>query len=207
MPKTLSLKLETDEQLQNALAQPLSLPRKRVRPAYEPPHEWYKEYTTPQKAKVQGTIEYFEAKNIPHHKTDVFKHFRASKSSGYEILAEGSSAQRIDILVENNPSHRTRKITPQKLREMERILENKGIEARGLTWEQLGTKVGLNVSGKTVQRALGTLEYHKFIACKKGWVNKQTAAKRVEHACIMLKRYSDPEDWYKVRFSDEVHFG
>jgi len=138
---------------------------------------------------------------------DVFEHFRASKSSGYEILAEGSSARRMDTLVENNPSHRPRVITPQKLREIEEILENEGIEARGLTWEQLGTEVGLDVSGRTVQRALGTLEYHKCIACRKGWVNKATASKRVEHARIMLERYPDPKDWYEIRFSDEVHFG
>ena len=68
------------------------------------------------------------------------------------------------------------------------ILENEGIEARGLTWEQLGTEVGLDVSGCTVRRALGTLEYYKCIACKKGWVNEQTAEKRVYHVRIMLER-------------------
>ena len=45
----------------------------------------------------------------------------------------------------------------------------------------------LDVSGHTVRRALGTLEYYKCIACKKGWVNEQTAEKRVDHACIMLE--------------------
>lgn len=89
-----------------ALAQPLSPLRKRVCPSHEPLHEWYKEYTTSQKAKIQGVIEYFEAKNIPHIKMDVFEHFRASKSSGYETLAEGSSACRMNTLVENNPSYR-----------------------------------------------------------------------------------------------------
>jgi hypothetical protein len=59
-------------------------------------------------------------------------------------------------------------ITPQKLREMEEILENEGIEARGLTWEQLGTEVGLDVSGRTIRRVLRTLDYHKCVACKKG---------------------------------------
>jgi|SRR5450432_2893682 hypothetical protein len=90
---------------------------------------------------------------------------------------------------------------------MEQILENEGIEARGLTWQQLGTEVGLDVSGRTVKRALGAMAYHKCIACKKGWVNRQTAEKRVEHARIMLERYPRPEDWHHVRFSDKVHFG
>jgi hypothetical protein len=51
---------------------------------------------------------------------------------------------------------------------MEQILENEGIEARGLTWQQLGTEVGLDVSKRTVKRALGTMAYHKCITCKKG---------------------------------------
>lgn len=89
---------------------------------------------------------------------------------------------------------------------MERILED-GIEARGLTWEQLGNEVGLDYSGRTIQNAMGTMDYHKCIACRKGWCNDRTAQNRVKWAEVMLKRYPEPEDWYKVRFSDEVHFG
>jgi hypothetical protein len=90
---------------------------------------------------------------------------------------------------------------------MEAILENEGIEARCFTWEQLGTEVGLDVCGRTIKRALETLQYRKCIACKKGWVNRRTAEKRVEHARRMLENYSTPENWHSVRFSDKVHFG
>jgi hypothetical protein len=76
-----------------------------------------------------------------------------------------------------------------------------------LTWEQIGTEVGLDLSGRTIRRALGTMKYHKCIACRKGWVNKATAEKRVEHSRIMLEKYPDVDDWKYVRFSDEVHFG
>ncbi len=106
------------------------------------------------------------------------------------MLQPESSARRFDTLIKNNPFHRPRQITAEKLREMEIILVNEGIEARGLTWEQLGTEVGLDVPGRTVKRALGTLESHKCITCRKGWVSRKTADKRLEHA-----------------FSDEVHFG
>ena len=51
-------------------------------------------------------------------------------------------------------------IGPEKIREMERILETEGIEARAYTWEQVGFEVGLECSGRTVQRAMGTMEYH-----------------------------------------------
>jgi hypothetical protein len=91
MPKSPSPEIpETQEASQEhkdiySLEEPIS-PHKRVRPVQEPKHQWYKEYTPPQRAKVQGTIEYLEAKGIPYYKTDVFSFFKTSKSSGYEML-------------------------------------------------------------------------------------------------------------------------
>lgn len=207
MPKSQGPEPVLDKELEERLEAPISPPHKRVRPAHEGPHEWHTEYTTPQKAKVQGTIEYLEAKGLPYSKADVFRHFQVSKSAGWEIIKEGTSARRLDTIVEYNPRGPSRQISIQKIREMEEILENEGIEGRGYTWEQLGTEVGLEVSGRTVKRALQSLEYHKCVACRKGWVNRQTAEKRVEHARIMLEQYPEPKDWYEIRFSDEVHFG
>ena len=89
---------------------------------------------------------------------------------------------------------------------MEKILEEEGMEARGLTWEQLGYEVGLDCSERTVKNAMGTMDYHKCIACRKGWVTPSTAKRRVEWVTVMKERYSEKEDWYIVRFSDEVHF-
>lgn len=40
-----------------------------------------------------------------------------------------------------------------------------------------------------------------------GLMQPSTAKDRVGFAHIMLQRYSDPDDWKPVRFSDEVHFG
>ena len=73
------------------------------------------------------------------------------------------------------------------MREMERILETEGIEARASTWEQLGYEVGLGCSGRTVQRAMGTMDYHKCVSCRKGSVNKKTAAHRVSWATQCLR--------------------
>lgn len=41
----------------------------------------------------------------------------------------------------------------------------------------------------------------------KGWVNEKTRKDRLEYATVMLQRYPNPQDWYRVRISDEVHFG
>lgn len=90
---------------------------------------------------------------------------------------------------------------------MEQILETEGIEAHLYTWEQLRFEVGLECLGRTVQRTMGTMNYHKYIACRKGWVNKKTAKDDIDWATVMFKRYSRPEDWHKVHFSDKVYFG
>jgi hypothetical protein len=54
---------------------------------------------------------------------------------------------------------------------------------------------------------MGTLDYHKCIACRKGWVKQNLADERKRYAEIMLERYPTKEAWRRVRFSDEVHFG
>lgn len=54
---------------------------------------------------------------------------------------------------------------------------------------------------------MGTMNYHKCIACRKGWVNEHLAERRVQYATTMLQRYPEPKDWQRVRFSDEVYFG
>lgn len=71
-------------------------------------------------------------------------------------------------------------VSPKEVREMEKILEEDGFNARALTWEQLGQEAGLDVSGRTIQRHMGTMEYHKCLACRKGWCNERIKAKRVE---------------------------
>ena len=68
-------------------------------------------------------------------------------------------------------------------------------------------EVELDVSGFIVKRALGTLDYRKYITCQRGWVSPKTAVRRLKYAKIMLVRYPDPDNWKRIRFSDEVHFG
>lgn len=52
---------------------------------------------------------------------------------------------------------------------------------------------------------MGTMDSHKFIACRRGWVNQKTAKDRMDWASVTLERYPQPEDWCRVRFGDEVH--
>lgn len=79
--------------------------------------------------------------------------------------------------------------------------------ARSHMGSNLATKVGLECKGRTIQKAMGTMDYHKCRACRKGWVNEKLAQRRVEYATVMLERYPEPKDWHRVRLRDEVHFG
>jgi len=137
-----------------------------------------------------GAIEFCERMNIPYYKNDVFRTFNVSKRQSYEMLRPDSSSRRRH----NDPEEeetRGRKglITPKHIREMEKILEEEGFEARALTWEQLGFEMSLECSGNTVKRAMGTMNYHKCVACRKGWFSQRTATKRVEYSVVMLERY------------------
>lgn len=66
--------------------------------------------------------------------------------------------------------------------------------------------MGLECTERTIRNAMSTMNFHKCIACRKGWVNDKTARRRVEWATNMLAAYPNEENWYRVRFSDEVHF-
>lgn len=165
-------------------------------------------YFTPARAKVRGAVEFCERMGIPYVKADVFRTFKVSHSQGYEFLHEESSSRRLH----NDPNReetcgRPRIISAEKIREMERILQEKGIGARALTCEQLGYEVGLECTGKTVKKAMGSMNYRKYLACKKGWVNEKTAHNRKQWVEVKKERYPEPKNCYRVHFSDEVYFG
>ena len=162
---------------------------------------------TPARAKVRGAVQFCDHMGVQYFKEDIFRTFNVGSRERWRFLSDCNSSCRI----QNDPEvedHRAPQplIGPEKIWEMERILETEGIEARSYTWEQLGFEVGLECLGRTVQRAMGTMNYHKCIACRRGWVNKKTAKDRMDWATVMLQRYPRPDDWHRVRFSDEVPF-
>jgi hypothetical protein len=157
---------------------------------------------------VRGTIEFLEAKNIPYFKQSVFDHFGVSHRQGWAMISEGSKDRR-DHREDSEEEHRgrPRKVTNWHLKEMDRIIEEEGFEARKLSWQELGFEVGLEgLSSRLIAHAMGnSISYHKCIACQKKWCNESTARHRKEWAEVMVQRCPNPQDWYYVRFSDEVH--
>lgn len=165
------------------------------------------DHDTPTKAKVQGAVEFCKRMGIPYYKNDVFRTFNVSKAQGYQFLNSETSAQRRHNDPEESETRGRKSIVSTKdIREMEKILEEEGFEARALTWQQLGFEAGLDCSEDMIKRVMGTMNYHKCIACRKGWISPRTATKQVDWSTVMLERYPDQEDWHPVRFSNEVHF-
>ena len=98
-------------------------------------------------------------------------------------------------------------LSQEDIWKLETIIKSDPIETRQLSWDMLAVESELDVSGRTIQRAMGTLNYHKCIACRKGWISPRLKKLRKEYAETMLERYPNKEDWFNVRFSDETHFG
>lgn len=87
---------------------------------------------------------------------------------------------------------------------MKKVLEEDGFNARALTWEQLGYEVGLDVSGRTVQRHRDTMDYHKYLAGRKGWCNERIKAKRVE--CCEIWKENIPTKRIGITFVSAMNF-
>ncbi|KAJ4153707.1 hypothetical protein LMH87_010181 [Akanthomyces muscarius] len=82
----------------------------------------------------------------------------------------------------------------------------------GPTWESMmrqGRAFGLQATynARTMRRAMGTLLYRRCLRCEDTWVNPRHKAARLEYAKAKLEALPDAEDWKRVRFSGELHFG
>lgn len=112
-----------------------------------------------------------------------------------------------DPFAESEPRGRPSKISHSQIKEMDRILQSYGLEGRQLTWEQLGKEACVEACGRTIKKTMESLDYHKCIACTKGWLSNKSAKKRVKFADAGLQLRPEPEDWELIRFSDKMHSG
>jgi hypothetical protein len=69
---------------------------------------------------------------LPLNREDVFRFTEMSHATSQRVLKDNST-RRLDTREKQNPRHQPRVIPLEKVFEMEQILENEGIEARGLT--------------------------------------------------------------------------
>ena len=163
---------------------------------------------TPKKARIKGAADYLDHLGIKFNHNDLFRYHGISKRQGWAILSQDREQMdrrhhTNELLQENRG--RKRKLSAKELEQADRFLQDVGWDARILTWDQLASELDYGVSGQTLRTHLGSMDYHKCIACTKGWVSQRTAKMRVHHAETMLSLKPQPSDWHDVRFSDEVH--
>lgn len=190
-------------------------PRER-RAQSAPVVQRYKHHPTPKKAKVQGAHEFIEAKGLqypnglPVFKQHTFDFFHVNKDSGWNAIHPDSISRR-HRNDPDTPKRRGRKsiLSENDIYHIKQMLEEHGFWARAMDWKELATACfGEDYcSGRTLQRGMGTMEYHKCIACRKGWVNKELATERKAQSEAWLQLRPTKEDWRPVRCSDEIHFG
>jgi len=104
-------------------------------------------YSTLKRVRIQATIDFLEAKGIPHHKNDVFKFWVASRRSGWRALAEPreldghihSHSSRLD------PRGRPKKLSTEDLAIIERFIDTNGLDGRTVPWAGLPAAAGLDV--------------------------------------------------------------
>ena len=146
------------------------------------------EHPTPVRAKMQIIAEWCDANSITYSTNDLFLYFIVPKRSGWRMLQPCESARRHRrFSIARGTIGRPKTIGPEKLREMEQLLETEGFDARAMTWEALAQEVGIEASVSTIRRSMGTLDHHKCVACRRGWVSPRAAACRAEWARLMLE--------------------
>lgn len=91
-----------------------------------------------------------------------------SRRTGYQILQSSNPRTLKNDPTRKDTRGRKQIITLAQIREMEKILENEGLEGRGLIWSQLGFEPQVDVSEATIKRIMGSLDYHKCLICQRG---------------------------------------
>jgi hypothetical protein len=75
-----------------------------------------------------------------------------------------------------------------------------------MTWSKNAEELDLDVSGQTLRHHIGSMDYHRCIACSKGWISGNLAPKRKAGAEVMKEKCPEPAQWRRVHFSDKVHW-
>ncbi len=130
-------------------------------------------HSTPKKSRVAGTVDF-----LRHHgllgtsqlttKEQVFRFHQVSHTQGYQIL---SQPQHLKARTFHSNYLETRgrkkKLDHEALIQIERCLDEGGFDSRTLPWEAIPAAAGLDidVSGRTVRRALPELNFRRCIAC------------------------------------------
>jgi tRNA uridine 5-carbamoylmethylation protein Kti12 len=96
-----------------------------------------------------------------------------------------------------------------QLDETDQILQDEDLQLKKkrYTWEQLILKVEAEIVDRTMKWVMrASLNYYKCLVSVKEWLAESSEKRRLKWITVMLSKYSKRENWFRVRFSDEVHF-
>jgi hypothetical protein len=111
-----------------------------------------------------------DAMGIPYYHTDLLNFHNVSNQQRWAILKQIES--------EHDWTYHNDSTTEEK--------RGRKLKLSVLTWAQLAEELDIGACGNTIRSYLGSIDYHKCIACTKSWVSQKNAAKRVEHCETML---------------------
>lgn len=148
-------------------------------------------HDTPKKVRVRTAVDMVKNTNIygSHvSKEAIFMAAGVSSSAGYRMLTENLDSNRTFPHKDRDFWKETRGAPalvsgPQLIR-MEAIIKAADIEEKSMTWDTLAMeaevynpefnkdgscskKAGKPVSGRTIRRVMGTMDYHKCVACQR----------------------------------------
>jgi hypothetical protein len=161
------------------------------------------------RTQMLGAASFNNAQGIKYKKTELFQHFNIPERTGRRLLA-AQAAGKIQRKKDGPETRgRKKKITGEQVNQMDRFLQSEWLEGNGISWVQLGEKVGIEgVSDKTIRVTMGkSMHYCKCIACQRSWVSPSAAQARVFYASDLLWKRPSSEHWRPVRFSTELQFG
>lgn len=165
-------------------------------------------HDTPKKARVKGAVAFAQQQKERYGRdfsyNEIFRACQVSKTRGYEII---KSFDRKFHNACKETRGRKKLLTDEDLDKIERLLWSEGFEARRLTYPQLLPAAGIDkeVHSQTIQRALGTRQWRKCIACPRSFVSQRHAKQRVEFARKSLEERPTKEDYRDIAYSDEWH--
>lgn len=168
---------------------------------------------TPKKARVQGAIQLArfiqESHGISISDNDMATIFNTSHTT-VNRLRHQDPLTAPGRTLHNDPAIEDRRGRPYLLGgECQALMDLyavHGIEARVMPWAAQGHEaLDIEVSGRTVRRAMAKRGVHKYKAVEKRFMKAPQCTERMAYARRMLEEF-DPQDWRRVRFSDETHF-
>ncbi len=120
-----------------------------------------------------------------------------SQSTVSRIVSSGQKRR-------TKPSGRSPKINDRGARYLARVIRKGGWTTRRKTYKQLALEIGLDVSRKTIARALRRVGYRRCVACRRQFINDKTASKRLAFA--YSHKSQTKNQWARILWSDECSF-